>query len=127
MRFFLFCQWAVAAMLLLSACQASRSPTKTVELYLQARVQGDVNTMINLSCPEWEGQAQIESSTFAAFQAQLDGMSCEDAGGDGASTLVSCKGKIVTSYNGETREFSLAERQFKVVQQSGEWRMCGYQ
>jgi hypothetical protein len=83
--------------------------------------------MIGLSCPDWEAQARIEASTFKALNAQLDGMSCEDSRADGNTTLVSCKGKIVTTYNGETREWSLSERQFKTVLDDGEWRMCGYQ
>jgi hypothetical protein len=106
---------------------ASGSASQTVQSYLQARVQGELDKMINLSCAEWEAQARVEATSFKSMKATLDGVSCKDTGTDGKFTLVSCQGKIVTSYNGESREWSVAEHQFKVVQDRGEWRMCGYQ
>ena len=90
-------------------------------------MQSDLNQMINLSCAEWEAQARVEATSFKSMQASLDGVTCKDAGADGKYTLVSCQGKIITSYNGESRDWSVAERQFKVVQDGGDWHMCGYQ
>ena len=117
----------LAAGLLLTACQSQVSQADTIQTYLQARVQSDVNQMVSLSCPEWEGQARIEASTFQALKAQLQDVSCAEASASGGVALVACKGKIVTTYNGESREWNLADHQFKLVQQDGEWRMCGYQ
>ena len=119
--------WCAA--LALSACSLSSQgqASHTVQTYLQARVQSNVDQMISLSCPEWEAQARIEASTFKAMKAQLEGMACQDGTAGENTTLVACQGKIVTTYNGETREWSLSERQFKTVLQDGEWRMCGYQ
>ncbi len=121
--------WAALLMvgLMLAGCKSQASAAESVQAYLQARVQSDVDKMISLSCPEWEAQARIEASTFKALNAQLDGVSCSDSSADGSTTLVSCKGKIVTTYNGETREWSLSDHQFKTVLDDGEWRMCGYQ
>jgi hypothetical protein len=117
----------LSAALAMSGCNNQASASEAVQVYLQARVQSDVDKMISLSCPDWEGQARIEASTFEALNAQLEGVACQEAGVDGNTTLVACQGKIVTTYNGETREWSLAERQFKMVLDDGEWRMCGYQ
>jgi hypothetical protein len=117
----------VMVAVLIAGCRSQGSAADSIQAYLQARVQSDVDKMINLSCPDWEAQARIEASTFQALNAQLEGMTCADSGTDGSITLVSCQGKIVTTYNGETREWSLAERQFKTVLDDGEWRMCGYQ
>lgn len=118
---------SIAGLLWLTGCKSQASAAESIQAYLQARVQSDVDKMIALSCPEWEAQARIEASTFQALNARLDGASCEDSTADGNSTLVSCQGKIVTTYNGETREWSLSDRQFKTVLDDGEWRMCGYQ
>ena len=115
------------AAFLLAGCKSQASAADAIMAYLQARVQSDVDKMIGLSCPEWEAQARIEASTFKALNAQLDGVSCADSSTDGNTTLVSCTGKIVTTYNGETREWPLSDRQFKTVLDDGEWRMCGYQ
>ena len=113
----------------LLACQAGAAgdPAQTVQSYLQARTQSDVDKMISLSCSAWEAQARIEAASFKSMKASLDGVTCKAAGASGGSTLVSCTGKIVTSYNGESRDWSVSDHQYKVVQDQGEWRMCGYQ
>ena len=114
---------------LLFACQGGggSSASQTVQSYLQARVQGDIDKMINLSCPAWEAQARVEATSFKSMKASREGVSCKDGNVDGNFTLVSCQGKIVTSYNGESRDWSVSDHQFKVAQDHGEWRMCGYQ
>jgi hypothetical protein len=101
-------------------------PAKAAESYIQARVKGDVNTMIAISCAAWEPSARLEAQSIEGRDATLEGLACEKAGEEGGNAIVSCKGKINTNYNGEQREFSLAERQFKLIAEAGEWRMCGY-
>ncbi len=115
--------WVLA--LGLAACQNSNSAAQTVEAYLKARVQSDETQMINLSCADWEAQAKMEAASFKSMNAKLDGVSCQDLSGDSNSAVVSCQGKIVTAYNGETKEWPL-DKQFKLAHQDGEWRMCGY-
>ena len=103
------------------------SASQTVQDYLQARVQSDLDKMIGLSCSDWEAQARVEATSFKSMKATLDGVSCQQSGTSGQYTIVSCKGKIVTSYNGESRDWSISDHPFRVVQDRGEWRMCGYQ
>lgn len=115
---------------LMAACGGGGAPAgdpaKTVESYVQARVKGDANAMIALSCAAWEPNARLEAQSIEGRNATLEGLTCERAGEEGGNAFVSCKGKINTSYNGEQREFSLAERQFKLAAEAGEWRVCGY-
>ena len=61
------------------------------------------------------------------MSATLDSVSCSQKGDDGQFTLVACQGKIVTTYAGETRNWDLAARNFKLVKEDGQWKMCGYQ
>ncbi|HEY3343095.1 MAG TPA: hypothetical protein VGK81_13790 [Anaerolineae bacterium] len=103
------------------------SAAQTVQAYLEARVQGDLDKMINLSCSDWEAQARVEATSFKSMKASLDGVACQDSGTAGQYSLVSCKGKIVTSYNGESRDWSVADHPYRVVKDGGDWRMCGYQ
>jgi hypothetical protein len=110
----------------LAACQKSDSAAKTVEAYLKARTQSDETQMINLSCADWEAGARTEAASFKSMNAKLDGVTCQTASGDDNAAVVTCQGKIVTAYNGDTRETPLAGREFKLVRQEGEWRMCGY-
>ncbi len=120
---------AVCALnMLLVACGGTQvGPVATVQKYLQARVVGDVEQMSGLACSAWEAQAGIEASTFQALQAQLQDVNCAETSNDGSNAVVACTGKIVTTYNGENKEWNLADRQFKVVLDGGEWRMCGYE
>ena len=113
---------------LVVACQAGGggAASQKVQSYLQARVQSDVDKMIGLSCASWEAQARVEAASFKSMKATLDNVACKEAGTDGAASLVACTGKIVTSYNGESRDWSVSDKQFKVVQDRGDWRMCGY-
>jgi hypothetical protein len=116
----------LAAALLLAACAASATPAQQVETYLRARASSNVNQMVSLSCGAWEAQARIEASSFKALNARVEGLTCQVAGTEGAATYVGCGGKIITSYNGESREVSLADKQFRTVSEGGEWRVCGY-
>ena len=110
----------------LAACQKSNTAAQTVEAYLKARTQSDETQMINLSCPDWEAGAKTEAASFKSMNAKLDAVTCQNASGDENAAVVTCQGKIVTAYNGETREWPLVGRQFSLVRQDGEWRMCGY-
>ena len=118
----------ILTLVLLAACsaQGGSGPTKAVEAYLQALVSKDAAKIVTLSCASWESQAQTEVDSMTAVSAKLDSLSCQDAGTDGASSLVTCKGKIVATYNNEAQDIPLEGRTYKVSQESNEWRVCGY-
>ena len=120
---------ALALAFFLAGCQAGQSQAgaaSAIEKYLHARAASDVDQMTLLSCPAWEAQARIEAASFKSMNAKLDGVACQVSGSDSGSTLVTCQGKIVTTYQGEARQWNVGDHPFKVVQQDGEWRMCGY-
>jgi hypothetical protein len=113
--------------LALTGCQGDgQGPAGAIEAYLAARAESNVDQMTLLSCPAWEGQARVEAASFEAMDARLEGVSCTAGADNGEATLVSCTGQIVTTYQGETREWSVAEHPFRAVMEEGEWRMCGY-
>lgn len=97
-----------------------------VTLYLEALVQKDENTMINQSCAAWESQAKLEFDSFAAVKIALEGPGCTEAGFDGSTTLVNCSGRIIASYGEEDLIIELGDRTYQVINEGGEWRMCGY-
>jgi hypothetical protein len=113
--------------LVLAACGASGSAPEAVQNYLQARAEADAEKMVAGSCVAWETQARTEADSFKSMNAQLEGVACTANGADGDATLVTCTGKIITTYNGEQREWDMTDFTFKAVQEGGEWRMCGYQ
>ncbi|HVN55991.1 MAG TPA: hypothetical protein VMT46_16775 [Anaerolineaceae bacterium] len=113
--------------LLLAACgPKSSGPEVAVAAYLQALVGKKGDQLTALSCANWEQQAALELDSFQAVKASLKDLSCKQTGTDGNQTLVQCQGKIVATYNTENQELDLSARTYAVVQEGGEWRVCGY-
>lgn len=115
------------AALPLTACTSGsdNAPVKAVEDYLNALVAKDADRLSTLSCGDWEEDALLELDSFQAVTARLDGLACEQTGTDGDTALVLCKGKIVATYNNEDQELDLSVRTYQVVQEGGEWLVCG--
>jgi len=114
---------------LLSACGPATSTdpaARAVESYLTALVDKDSNRLAALSCATWETNALMELDSFQAVQTRLDGLACETTGTDNGTTLVTCKGKIIATYNNENQELDLSVRTYHVVQEGGEYLVCGY-
>jgi hypothetical protein len=112
---------------LLSACATKKddAPAKAVEDYLNALVAKDSDRLTTLSCSDWEDDALLELDSFQAVTTKLDGLACSQTGTDGDTALVLCKGKIIATYNNEDQELDLSVRTYQVVQQGGDWLVCG--
>lgn len=112
----------------LSACAGGGdAPAKTVELYHEALVAKDQDTLINYACADWETQALLELDSFVSVETSLVDMACQTVSEDGSTAKVECTGSISASYDGEAREFPLSGRTFIVTEENGEWRLCGYE
>jgi len=111
----------------LSACTSrNTAPEQAVEAYLTAIVEADLDKITTVSCAEWEEDAWLELDSFQGVEASLIDMQCIQSGSDGDTALVTCSGNFLTSYDGEAMEIDLSTRQYELVQQSGEWLVCGY-
>ena len=115
------------ANILLTACSTSNSDAsaKAVETYLNALVAKDADRLPTLVCGEWEDDALIELDSFQAVDAKLDNAVCQQTGTDGSASLVHCTGNIVLTYNGEDQNLDLSTRTYQVVQEGGDWLVCG--
>lgn len=112
---------------ILAGCASKQtSAAYTTQAYINALVSKDATMLSNLSCAAWEADAKTELDSFGAVTARLADLSCKEAGKDGNFTLVACTGKIIANYNGEDQTINLADRTYKVIQEGGNWRMCGY-
>lgn len=119
----------IVSLLLLGGCAQGNggdAAAQTVEAYLQALVDGNVDQMANLSCKDWEEQAMLELDSFQGVEASLADVSCQQTGTEGETSLVECQGKIQATYNNEQQEFDLSGRVYQVAQEGGELRVCGY-
>ena len=117
----------LALSIILSACGASASggAAPAVENYITALAAKDQATLISNSCAEWEDDALIELDSFALVEVTVDGMSCTESGTDGDKTLVDCTGTMNMSYNGEPQSLDLSTRTYEVIDQDGDWLVCG--
>lgn len=111
-------------MTLLAACGGSSpagDPANTVESYLQAKAEGDADTIGQLLCSEMESVQEREVRTFESVSdVRLEGMACQRVGD---SDVVGCAGKYVATYGAEDTEFPLGS--YRVVDEDGEWKWCG--
>ena len=117
----------LALSIILSACGASASggAVPAVENYITALASKDRATLISNSCADWEDDALIELDSFALVEVTVDGMSCAESGTDDDKTLVDCTGMLNMSYNGEPQSLDLADRTYEVIEQDGNWLVCG--
>ena len=115
--------------LFLSACGSPSNGDESaiaVESYLNALVNKDGTALSTLSCKDWEPTALLELDSFQGVTAKVDNPACAETGKDGDAALVTCQGKIVATYNNEDQDLPLNARTYKVVQEGGEWSVCGY-
>lgn len=111
---------------LITACSSSSdAPAQAVEAYLNALVAKDENLLPTLVCGDWEDDALIELDSFQAVEVRLDNAACTQTGNDGDTALVDCTGNIIATYNDEDQELDLSVRTYQVVQQGGDWLVCG--
>ena len=118
---------AMMANILLTACSSSTgdASAKAVENYLNALVAKDENLVPTLVCGEWEEDALIELDSFQAVTARLENVACSQTGTEGDTALVNCTGSIVATYNEEDQEIDLSHITYQVVEQGGDWLVCG--
>jgi hypothetical protein len=114
--------------LIITACAGgTKAPAaRATEDYINALVAKNADRLSALSCANWESSALTELDSFQAVQIRLEGLACKASGSDGANTLVNCQGKIIASYNNEDQTIDLSVRTYKVVQQGGDYLVCGY-
>jgi hypothetical protein len=109
-----------------SACGSNTdAPVKAVENYLNALVNKESEKLPALVCGDWEEDALIELDSFQAVTARLEDLNCSQTGTDGDAALVFCTGDIVATYNNEDQKLDLSVRTYQVVEQGGDWLVCG--
>jgi hypothetical protein len=113
------------SMLIACSSKTTDAPSKAVEDYLNALANKDADRLPSLVCPDWENDALLELDSFQAVTAKLDNVACQQTGKDGENTLVKCTGNIVTTYNNENQNIDLSVRTYQVIQEGGDWLVCG--
>ncbi len=106
---------------LMPACTTAGGPAMTVENYLQAKVNGDADTVRALLCSAKEADLNAELQTYAIAEGvEIEGLACQRVG---EGELVQCNGRVVALYGTEENSFSFTS--YRVVEEDGEWKYCG--
>ncbi len=121
--------WGLAALLivggLLAACASAKHPAAVaVEDYLQALVDKDEARLVSLTCPDFESDALLQLDSFSLVKTKLDGLDCQAQAQDDTAK-VTCQGQILATYGTEDQQFDLSEKTFQVINQGGDWLVCG--
>ena len=113
--------------LTLTACGSNQEvgASKAVENYIHALVSQNSEQLSALSCADWEPSALTELDSFQAVTTKLENLACQQTGTEGDKALVLCQGKIIATYNNENQEIDLSARTYVLVNQSGDWLVCG--
>ncbi|MFN2158611.1 MAG: hypothetical protein ACK2U3_09240 [Anaerolineales bacterium] len=104
---------------------SEKAPTAVLD-YLKALVEMDEVALINRSCADWEEDARLELKSFAAVKSSLENPDCQVTGEQDGYVLVNCTGKIIANYGAEDLEIDISKQTYRVLEEGGEWRMCGY-
>ena len=111
----------------LSACKSVRTPADVIVEYLEALAASDQTSAVANSCAAWEEQALAEGASFINVDVSLKDLDCQVQFQTDTDATVVCTGSFLFSYDaGEEQELNLFGRVFSLVNEGGEWRMCGY-
>ena len=127
MRTYITLLLILISLTLFAGCTGNEPQVAVVEAYLEGIVSQDDINVTTFSCSEWEFDALLEMDSFLAVSPQLKDLQCTVTGSDEKSTFVNCTGAIVATYNEEQQELDLSVRTYRVIEEAGEWVVCGYQ
>lgn len=114
--------------LILTACGASESTgaSEAVEGYITALASKNETGLLSNSCADWEVNALLELDSLALVEVSLaNGVVCQEVGSDGEKTLVNCTATLQMSYGGEPQELDFSNITYEVVNENGNWLVCG--
>lgn len=113
--------------LILSACKAGDSDaSQTVENYITALASKNEAGLLSNSCAEYEDDALLVLDSLELVEVSLaNGVTCQEIGNDGDTTLVNCAATLQMSYGGEPQELDFSNITYEVVNENGNWLVCG--
>ncbi len=120
--------WGVSILVLLLAagCAGGATPAAhTVEAYLEAFAAKDEAGLHTYICSDYEFEAFLEFDSFALSETTLEDVACRESGAFEGGVEVTCTGSIRAGYGGEGTQFDLAERVYQVIEENGNWLVCG--
>ena len=98
---------------------------QAVEEYWNVIVAKDAERLPTLVCGDYEDEALTVLDSLRAVTARLDSLACTQTGTDGDTVLVNCTGNLVLTYDAEDQNLDLSVFTYEVVEEGGDWLICG--
>ena len=100
--------------------------TQSVEEYFQAIVEKNQDMLVSKVCTSYEPNAMMDFNTFAIVKTSLENFSCQSTTTNENGYDVNCQGSLQAKFGDELRTFDLSKRTFQVVEENGNWLICGH-
>ena len=100
--------------------------TQSVEEYFQAIVEKNQDMLVSKVCTSYEPNAMLDFNTFAIVKTSLENFSCQTTTTNENGYDVNCQGSLQAKFGDELRTFDLSKRTFQVVEENGNWLICGH-
>jgi hypothetical protein len=112
---------------LLSGCSGERAlAAESVETFFQAILEKDETLFRSAVCSEYETIAMMDFASFAIVETRMENFSCQVEGEAEGPVSVRCQGNLQASFGDETRSFDLSSRVYQVIEENGQWLVCGH-
>ena len=111
--------------LILAACSPASDPAATVSQYINALAAKDANRMSVLSCADWAPKSQELLDSITSVDVKLKSLACKTLENDGKNASVKCTGTLNATYNNENQTLDLSTVTYVLVNQQGDWLVCG--
>ena len=114
-----------AMFFLLAACSPASDPAAAVTQYFNALAAKDANRLSVLSCADWAPKSQELLDSITSVDVKLNSLACETLDNDGKNASVKCTGTLNATYNNENQTLDLSTSTYVMVNQKGDWLVCG--
>lgn len=112
---------------LLAGCSGDRAlAAESVETLFQAILEKDEALFRSVVCSDYARIAMMDFTTFAIVDTRIDNFSCQAEGKVDGQVSVRCEANLQASFGNETRSLDLSSRIYQVVQEDGQWLVCGH-
>ena len=78
-----------------------------------------------LSCADWAPKSQELLDSITSVSVKLDGLACKTLDNDGKNASVKCSGSLNATYNNENQTLDLSTLTYVMINQKGDWLVCG--
>ena len=120
----------ITSLVILSSIVGCRSKQSSavvsVEEYFQAIIEKNQSFLETKICEDYQMEAMMDFNIFALVETSMENFSCQAIGESGQFVHVECLGSINARFGEETRSFDLSKRTYLVVEQEGNWLVCGH-